>query len=120
MIKQAEGLKYNPRLMLIDDADRPAKWYFGLKQNLLESRRNGDTDDSPDGWTRNAALEELSGESHRWGGLLQLVEVKLDAYVLAIRSEDVDFGVVGRHIAGVVLDPDPGPDQAARSAITIR
>lgn len=41
MIKQAEGLKYNPRLMLIDDADRPAKWYFGLKQNLLESRRSG-------------------------------------------------------------------------------
>jgi hypothetical protein len=32
----------------------------------------------------------------------------------------VDFGVVGRYIAGVVLDPDPGPDQAARSAITIR
>jgi phenylpropionate dioxygenase-like ring-hydroxylating dioxygenase large terminal subunit len=41
MIQQAEGLKYNPRLMLIDDADRPAKWYFGLKQNLLESRRSG-------------------------------------------------------------------------------
>jgi len=41
MIQQAEGLKHNPRLMLIDDADRPAKWYFGLKQNLLESRRSG-------------------------------------------------------------------------------
>lgn len=41
MIKQAEGLKYNPRLMLIDDADRPAKWYFALKQNLLDSRRTG-------------------------------------------------------------------------------
>jgi len=41
MIQQAEGLKHNPRLMLIDDADRPAKWYFGLKANLLESRRNG-------------------------------------------------------------------------------
>jgi phenylpropionate dioxygenase-like ring-hydroxylating dioxygenase large terminal subunit len=39
MILQAEGLKHNPRLMLIDDADRPAKWYFGLKANLLESRR---------------------------------------------------------------------------------
>ena len=24
-----------------DDADRPAKWYFGLKQALLESRRTG-------------------------------------------------------------------------------
>ncbi len=41
MILQAEGLKHNPRLMLIDDADRPAKWYFGLKTNLLESRHTG-------------------------------------------------------------------------------
>jgi len=41
MIKQAEGLKYNPHLMLIDDADRPAKWYFALKANLLESRATG-------------------------------------------------------------------------------
>ncbi|MGB6962754.1 MAG: hypothetical protein WBF01_20305, partial [Candidatus Acidiferrum sp.] len=41
MILQAEGLKHNPRLMLIDDADRPAKWYFGLKANHLESRRTG-------------------------------------------------------------------------------
>jgi phenylpropionate dioxygenase-like ring-hydroxylating dioxygenase large terminal subunit len=41
MIKQAEGLKHNPHLMLIDDADRPAKWYFALKANLLESRRTG-------------------------------------------------------------------------------
>ena len=41
MIQQAEGLKYNPRLMLIDDADRQAKWYFGLKAALLESRRTG-------------------------------------------------------------------------------
>jgi phenylpropionate dioxygenase-like ring-hydroxylating dioxygenase large terminal subunit len=41
MIQQAEGLKHHPHLMLIDDADRPAKWYFALKQNLLESRRTG-------------------------------------------------------------------------------
>lgn len=41
MIRQAEGLKHNPRLMLIDDADRPAKWYFALKANLIESRRTG-------------------------------------------------------------------------------
>ncbi len=41
MIRQAEGLKYNPHLMLIDDADRPAKWYFELKAALLESRRTG-------------------------------------------------------------------------------
>ena len=41
MEKQAEGLKSNPHLMLIDDADRPAKWYFQLKQAYLESRRSG-------------------------------------------------------------------------------
>jgi len=41
MIKQAQGLKHDPRLMLIDDADRPAKWYFALKANLLEARRTG-------------------------------------------------------------------------------
>jgi phenylpropionate dioxygenase-like ring-hydroxylating dioxygenase large terminal subunit len=41
MIRQAEGLKHNPRLMLIDDADRPAKWYFALKAGLLEARRTG-------------------------------------------------------------------------------
>jgi phenylpropionate dioxygenase-like ring-hydroxylating dioxygenase large terminal subunit len=41
MVKQAEGLRHNPHLMLIDDADRPAKWYFALKANLLESRRTG-------------------------------------------------------------------------------
>src|SRR6202022_2690659 len=41
MIKQAEGLKHDPRLMLIGDADRPAKWYFALKANLLDARRNG-------------------------------------------------------------------------------
>ena len=43
MIQQAEGLKHNPHLMLIDDADRPARWYFALKSNLIESRRTGET-----------------------------------------------------------------------------
>jgi phenylpropionate dioxygenase-like ring-hydroxylating dioxygenase large terminal subunit len=41
MEQQSEGLKHNPHLMLIDDADRPAKWYFGLKATLLESRKTG-------------------------------------------------------------------------------
>ena len=40
MIRQAEGLRHNPRLMLIDDADRPAKWYFALKANLQQARRS--------------------------------------------------------------------------------
>jgi nitrite reductase/ring-hydroxylating ferredoxin subunit len=38
MIQQAEGLRHNPSLMLIDDADKPAKWYFALKQARLENR----------------------------------------------------------------------------------
>jgi len=41
MENQSEGLKHNPHLMLIDDADRPAKWYFQLKAAYLESRSNG-------------------------------------------------------------------------------
>lgn len=40
MEKQAVGLKHDPTLMLIDDADRPAKWYFQLKSAYLESRRS--------------------------------------------------------------------------------
>ena len=35
MIEQAGGLRYHPALMLIDDADKPAKWYFALKQARL-------------------------------------------------------------------------------------
>ena len=35
MIEQARGLRSNPGLMLIDDADKPAKWYFALKQRRL-------------------------------------------------------------------------------------
>jgi phenylpropionate dioxygenase-like ring-hydroxylating dioxygenase large terminal subunit len=38
MIEQARGLRSNPALMLIDDADKPAKWYFALKQHRLSGR----------------------------------------------------------------------------------
>ena len=41
MAKQSIGLKHRPKLMLIDDADRPAKWYFALKAAYLESKRTG-------------------------------------------------------------------------------
>jgi phenylpropionate dioxygenase-like ring-hydroxylating dioxygenase large terminal subunit len=41
MIQQAEGLKHNPSLMLIDDADKPAKWYFALKQARLDASNGG-------------------------------------------------------------------------------
>ena len=36
MIEQAQGLRSNPSLMLVDDADKPAKWYFALKQARLK------------------------------------------------------------------------------------
>jgi phenylpropionate dioxygenase-like ring-hydroxylating dioxygenase large terminal subunit len=39
--KQALGLKYEDRMMLVDDADRQARWYFELKAAYLESRRSG-------------------------------------------------------------------------------
>jgi phenylpropionate dioxygenase-like ring-hydroxylating dioxygenase large terminal subunit len=38
---QSEGLRHNPHLMLIDDADRPAKWYFQLKQAWLDMKKCG-------------------------------------------------------------------------------
>lgn len=38
MVEQARGLRSNPGLMLIDDADKPAKWYFALKSRRLSGR----------------------------------------------------------------------------------
>lgn len=38
---QAECLKHDPRLMLIDDADRQAKWYYQLKKEWAKSRAEG-------------------------------------------------------------------------------
>ncbi|MBC7741970.1 MAG: aromatic ring-hydroxylating dioxygenase subunit alpha [Bdellovibrionaceae bacterium] len=35
--KQQEGLKYDPTLMLINDSDTQAKWYFALKKEWQES-----------------------------------------------------------------------------------
>jgi hypothetical protein len=37
--KQALGLQYEDRMMLIDDADRQARWYFELKAAYGESQR---------------------------------------------------------------------------------
>lgn len=47
MEQQALGLRYKPPLMLIDDADTPAKWYYKLKSALLAARRNGNAFDHP-------------------------------------------------------------------------
>jgi len=38
---QREGLKFNPRLMLIQDADMPAMWYHRLKKAWAESVATG-------------------------------------------------------------------------------
>jgi len=38
---QAQGLRFNPPLMLIDDADKLGKWYFQLKNAYLQSRKSG-------------------------------------------------------------------------------
>lgn len=38
---QNEGLKYDPGLLWIDDADRQAKWYQQLKREWTASRRDG-------------------------------------------------------------------------------
>jgi phenylpropionate dioxygenase-like ring-hydroxylating dioxygenase large terminal subunit len=38
VIKQQEGLAHNPSLMLIDDADTQAKWYYRLKQEYLRAQ----------------------------------------------------------------------------------
>jgi phenylpropionate dioxygenase-like ring-hydroxylating dioxygenase large terminal subunit len=38
---QNEGLKYDPALIWIDDADRQARWYQALKREWIASRRDG-------------------------------------------------------------------------------
>lgn len=35
------GLQYEDRMMLIDDADRRARWYFELKAAYQDSLRSG-------------------------------------------------------------------------------
>ena len=86
MIRQAEGLNHNPRLMLIDDADRPAKWYFALKANLIESAY-GRADGAPDGWAGNVevallkASRQLKIECSLEGSVLKSrVRAQLPAY----------------------------------------
>ena len=41
VVMQQQGLKHNPTLMLIDDADRPAKWYYRLKREWAMSQAEG-------------------------------------------------------------------------------
>jgi phenylpropionate dioxygenase-like ring-hydroxylating dioxygenase large terminal subunit len=47
MVMQQEGLKYEPPLMLIDDADRQAKWYYRLKNEYRRARAEGRAFENP-------------------------------------------------------------------------
>jgi phenylpropionate dioxygenase-like ring-hydroxylating dioxygenase large terminal subunit len=40
--KQSLGLKYEDHMMLVDDADRQARWYFELKAAHREAQRTGE------------------------------------------------------------------------------
>jgi hypothetical protein len=41
MERQSVGLKHGRSMMLLDDADTPAKWYFKLKATYLAARQHG-------------------------------------------------------------------------------
>jgi phenylpropionate dioxygenase-like ring-hydroxylating dioxygenase large terminal subunit len=41
MVKQREGLKFDPPLALIDDADTQARWYYRLKAEYTRAQREG-------------------------------------------------------------------------------
>ena len=56
MAKQSIGLKHRPKLMLIDDADRPAKWYFALKAAYLGISADWCAYGASDGWAGDVAL----------------------------------------------------------------
>jgi len=47
VVRQEAGLAYDPPLILIDDADTQAKWYYRLKQQYLKSQRDGTAFDNP-------------------------------------------------------------------------
>ena len=44
---QQEGLKYDPTLMLIDDSDKLAKWYFRCKQEFSRAQAEGRPFENP-------------------------------------------------------------------------
>jgi phenylpropionate dioxygenase-like ring-hydroxylating dioxygenase large terminal subunit len=41
MERQQQGLRFAPPLMLIDDADTQAKWYYRLKREYRRARAAG-------------------------------------------------------------------------------
>jgi len=55
MERQQQGLRWNPPLMLVDDADTQAKWYYRLKREYRLAREEGRPFDNP-----------LSARTLRW------------------------------------------------------
>lgn len=47
VIKQQEGLAHQPTLMLIDDADTQAKWFYRLKREWLRAKADGRPFENP-------------------------------------------------------------------------
>jgi hypothetical protein len=44
---QSKGLRFNPALMLVDDADTQAKWYHRLKNEYLRASTEGRPFENP-------------------------------------------------------------------------
>ena len=47
VVKQQQGLAHNPSLMLIDDADTQAKWFYRLKREWLRAAEEGRPFENP-------------------------------------------------------------------------
>jgi phenylpropionate dioxygenase-like ring-hydroxylating dioxygenase large terminal subunit len=47
MERQSQGLRWDPPLMLIDDADTQAKWYYRLKREYRRARAEGRPFENP-------------------------------------------------------------------------
>ena len=47
MERQQQGLRFDPPLMLIDDADTQAKWYYRLKREYRRAHAEGRPFENP-------------------------------------------------------------------------
>ena len=45
--QQTEALKFNPPMLLVDDADIPAKWYYRQKREFLRAEAEGRPFENP-------------------------------------------------------------------------
>jgi hypothetical protein len=45
--RQQEGLRYDPQLMLVGDADLQARWYYQLKREYRRARAEGRNFENP-------------------------------------------------------------------------